>query len=121
MPLEDLAHVRIDTILNQLKESFCYPQASPEFVERVRRVLDEAHAAAAQSARDYLATATKNPQGHLLEPCGFAHLILHSVRSELFDALLKLDEAKVFLGIGCWVSNFQSTQLSKECIWKRLQ
>lgn len=92
--------LRLEDISMQYLNVMQHPKASPELIEKVKQVLQEAHAAAESAAVSCYNMATKNDAGHILDVCGFASLMIEEPQSELTSALLQLDAIKPLGSMG---------------------
>lgn len=106
VPPDKLLTIRLEDIPASSIQTFASPSATSEFKAHVITVLAEAHQAAEAAVQQFYKGAKKDSQGHILDACGFAHLVLYSPQSELATALRELGEATVIGGVGYWVSDF---------------
>jgi hypothetical protein len=79
---------------------------SAAFVETVRVAIEDAHAAAKTAYEEFAKTANKSKEGHILDACGTASVVVYTPSYRLREALKQLGE--VTQGYqGAWtVSNF---------------
>jgi hypothetical protein len=85
------------------------------FVEHVRRVVSDAHAAADKASEAFAATAKRSPEGHILDASGGA-------RIEVYKPSYRLREALKTLGIthgsfnGSWVIRGKWMSISDQSV-----
>lgn len=99
--------IRIDDLPSSSIVKFKVPHPTEETKAAARLALLEARQAADVASTKYAATASKDKDGHIIGPFGFAYVILGSPQSELAQALLELNEATPHSD-GYSVSNIRS-------------
>ena len=98
-------HLRLENIPASHIRKFERPKASAALVERVRRVLSEAHKAADQAAAECLKSAPRSADSHhVTSVAGWAHLLVHDAQTPLVSALLQLGAVYPVPGSGYYFS-----------------
>ncbi|HAN93822.1 MAG TPA: hypothetical protein DCQ33_17320 [Nitrospira sp.] len=100
--------IRLDDLPVSTIKVFSSPPVDEKYTKRVSDALAEAHGAAKNASNAFIKSASKSKDGHVLDVCGFARLVLYSPQHPLATALLELGEGTVIGGVGYWVSNFGS-------------
>jgi hypothetical protein len=81
-------------------QSFESPVPNEALVARVREALSEAQIAAEDAAEIFYKRSSKDANGQILDLCGFSGVILDSSQSPVTSALLQIDAATSYGGIG---------------------
>ena len=95
-----LRTLRLEDIPTRQLRRFESPPASPEDIDRLKRVLIEARDAADRAMREKYETAPKRSDGFILDSVGYASLAVRDAQTPLVSALLELGEASPLGGIG---------------------
>ncbi len=92
MKLDDLPSTQLST--------FKRPKPSLSYIQRMRKVLAQASAAAAVAAKDYRENHPRSPTGHYIDVFGFASIEFYAPQTEFTEALILLESVDVTGGVG---------------------
>ena len=84
-----------------------HPKPSIELIEKAKMVFQKAEVAAQAAADLCYEIANKNPEGQVLDVCGFASLMISEPQSELTAALIQLDSIEPLGRLGYVFTNIK--------------
>lgn len=99
----DGGRVRLENIPASRIKTFDRPEASPELLDKVLRVLRRAREAADRAAGERLESVPRAKDGHVADVAGWAHLVVYDSQSQVVSALLQLKEAWGSPGTGYFI------------------